>query len=188
MSVFAPTEIMLKDGAQVCLRSPEVVDAPRLLEYLDAVRRETDYLQMSPADPLPSLEWERQWIASIRAGSGVQIVAECKAGEVIALCRVSGGEQLKVRHRGEVAISTRAAWANRGLGTALMQQLIEWAEASDDINILTLSLHHDNTRASRVYTKLGFTQDGIRPRTVKRPDGYADEVMMSRWVGGQLIG
>ncbi len=182
MSVFTPKTLTLKDGAKVTLRSPEEDDAPRLIDYLDAVRRETDFILFSPDDDLPELEWERNWVRSNRDGAGVQIMAEAD-GEVVSLCGIGCGGHERVRHRGDIGISVRQAWCDRGLGTLLMHELVGWAEQSDAVDVLTLGVFADNPRAIRVYEKAGFAVDGRRRWQTKRGDDYVDELIMSRWVG-----
>lgn len=56
MSLFDNKTITLPDGAFVTLRSPELDDAPALIEYLDAVRRETPFLMWGSDDELPDTE------------------------------------------------------------------------------------------------------------------------------------
>lgn len=183
MSVFEPKTLTLRDGAVVTLRSPDEDDAPRLLDYLDAVRRESTGILFSPEDELPTLKWERDWIQSRRQGSGVNILAENEAGRMIALCGIACGARQRVAHGGDVGISIRADWCDRGLGTLLMQELIAWARRQPDIEVLTLSVYSDNPRAMRVYEKVGFTRDGQRRWQCKRDGRYIDDVIMSCWVG-----
>lgn len=70
MSLFTNKTITLPDGAEVLLRSPELDDAPRLIAYLDIVRRETEFLYWGPDDDLPDVAKERDWISSRRDERG----------------------------------------------------------------------------------------------------------------------
>ncbi len=174
---------ILADGSVVTMRLPREEDAEGMIVYLDEVRRETGFLGVCPEDPLPTLEWERDWLRGLRDGPGVQILTESDGG-IVSLCSVRVPELHRLRHRGEIGMSIRAAWWRRGLGTLLMQELVAWGEASSQIEVLTLSVHGDNHPARRLYERSGFHVDGIRPRHVKRGGIYVDEVVMSRWVGG----
>lgn len=182
MTVFEAKQVSVADGKSVTLRSPEEDDAQRLIDYLDSVRRETPFLAVSPADPLPTLEAERAWVRGLREGLGVQIAADGE-GEIIALCSVQMPAEQRLQHVGEIGMSIRAAWCGRGLGTLLMQELIAWAQAAEHVDVLTLSLHGDNTRALRLYQRSGFVIDGRRPWHIMRNSVYVDQMVMSRWVG-----
>ena len=70
MSLFESKTVTLPDGAELLLRSPEVDEAPRLIEYLDAVRRESGFLMWGPEDDLPDEESERKWVQSRRDEEG----------------------------------------------------------------------------------------------------------------------
>ncbi|MEM1027372.1 MAG: GNAT family protein [Planctomycetota bacterium] len=184
MSVFEPKTLTLRDGAAVSLRTPVEDDAPQLIEYLDAMRKETTGILFAPEDPLPTVEWERNWVRGRREGRGVMILTEDDAGQIVSLCSVEPGGRSRTAHRGEVGISLRAAWCDRGLGTQLMDELVAWSEAQPDLDLLTLCVYADNPRAIRVYEKVGFVHEGRRRWHIKRDGQYVDQIEMSRWVGG----
>lgn len=176
--------MILPDGAVVRLRSPIEDDAEALLAYLDAVRRETDCLMFDPADDLPS---ERAWIrGALEDPLALKIAAEAD-GAIVGLCEVrADGGLRRQRHRAEIGISIRAAWCNRGLGTLLMRELIDWSRRQDGLTVLRLGVFAHNERAIAVYHKLGFVEEGIRRRAVRYTDGtYVDERMMSLWPEGE---
>ncbi|MEM9916188.1 MAG: GNAT family protein [Planctomycetota bacterium] len=183
MSLFTPKTLTLRDGSALVLRSPEVADAEALLERLDRVRRESTGISLDPGDDLPTLEWERRWIEERRSAKGVQILAIADDGEIAGMCGCSPGSTIRSRHRANLGISLTAAWCGRGLGTALMAELIAWAEADEEIEVLCLCVNADNPRAIHVYEKVGFVREGERRWGTKRGDLYIGEVQMSRWVG-----
>ncbi|MEX0777720.1 MAG: GNAT family protein [Phycisphaeraceae bacterium] len=185
MSTIEPKQVTLRDGWRVLLRSPVEDDAQALLDYLDAVRRETTFLMYGPADALPDLEGERAWVRRSNEHACAVKVAAVADGQIVALCDVTGGHGLyRMQHRAELGISVRAPWCNRGLGTILMRELVAWSRRHADIHVLRLSVLADNARAIAVYRKVGFEVEGVRRRAVRYEDGrFADEMMMSVWVG-----
>lgn len=185
MSVYDEKVVMLRDGATVTLRSPTEADAEALVAYLDRVRRETDFLMFDPADDLPTLEAEREWIrGSLNNPLSLKIVAEV-AGRPVGLCDVTAGGRLKrARHRGTIGISILAEWCNRGLGTLLMRELVEWSRRQPEITLLRLGVLAHNARAIEVYRRVGFVEEGVCRHAVRYGvGGYGDEVMMSMWIG-----
>ncbi len=184
MSLFTPRTVTLPDGAEVLLRSPELDDAPRLIEYLDAVRRETGFLMWGPEDDMPDIQAERKWVeARLEEEGGVMILAEAD-GQVVSICDIGRhGPFVRIRHGGELGISIRKAWCDRGLGTMLMRELIDWAEAYPDLEVISLGVIDGNDRALALYTKHGFEATGRKRWHIKRDGEYVDEIIMSRWVG-----
>ncbi|RDI60935.1 GNAT family N-acetyltransferase [Microvirga subterranea] len=68
----------------------------------------------------------------------------------------------------------------QGVGAALMEALV--AHASDVVEQLTLAVVSSNAGAIALYERFGFRSYGVEPRALKGPDGYADEVLMVRFL------
>ena len=107
-------------------------------------------------------------------------------GQIISVCGVDRhGPFTKVRHGAELGISIRKDWCDRGLGTVLLSELINWAEVYDGLEVVSLGVIDGNDRAKAVYTKHGFEATGRKRWHVKRNGEYVDEIIMSRWVGDE---
>jgi RimJ/RimL family protein N-acetyltransferase len=184
MSRLDPRTVRLTDGSVVRLRSPMEDDAQTLIDYLAVVREQTENLMVGPSDPLPTLEWERDWIRShLDRPRSLQVMAEAD-GRMVGLSSVHADQRYRASHRGEIGISVLAAWCGRGLGTVLMRELIDWAGRCDGLDVLRLGVFADNPRAIRLYEKVGFARDGQRRWNARRgPGRYVDEIVMSLWVG-----
>ncbi len=74
-------------------------------------------------------------------------------------------------------------WRSKGIGTALLHTLIEWTEANPFIEKLGLGVFITNEKAIRLYRKLGFMEEGWRPKELKlSPEHYMDDISMYRFV------
>ena len=182
MSLFPPKTVTLRDGAKLLLRSPEVEEARQLLNYLDTVRHETDGILYAPEDVLPTLEQERNWIRDKRdCQVGVHIAAEAD-GQVVALAGIDQPSFTRQKHLGSAGISIMKRWCDRGLGSYLMQELVDYACAESELQLLTLTVLSTNHRAQAVYKKVGFAEDGRAPNRIKIDGRMIDLISMSRWV------
>jgi len=182
MSLFDAKTVTLGDGAEVLLRSPEEDEAPQLLEYLDAVRHETQGIMYSPEDSIPSVEEERQWVkAGNDQDNGIRIAAAVD-GKVVGLSEVISPRFARQKHTAGVGISIRADWCDRGLGTLMMREMIGWSRTHPGLEMLTLCVFSSNPRAQAVYEKVGFVEDGRLPRRAKVDGEYIDLVEMSLWL------
>ena len=68
----------------------------------------------------------------------------------------------------------------RGVGTALVDGIV--AAATGLVEQLTLSVVHTNAAALALYQRCGFDTYGVEPRALKSAAGYADEVLMVRFL------
>lgn len=186
MACFEPAHQTLRDGAVISLASPTPEDAEALLDYLDCIRRETQFLIWAPADELLTVEQERQWVRDHLESPDAVLIAARHAGQVVGLAGASGGGRFcRARHRAELGISLLARWCDRGLGTALMREVVSWTERHPGLCVLRLSVYANNPRAIAVYRKAGFAEEGRRRWAVRLEDGtFLDDVVMSRWTGG----
>jgi ribosomal protein S18 acetylase RimI-like enzyme len=76
-----------------------------------------------------------------------------------------------------------AEYRSQGIGQALLETLLSWAQARGGIEKVCLSVHADNQRAISLYKKLGFEVEGIRKReTCFGPGQYADAVLMAKFL------
>ncbi|MEM9251926.1 MAG: GNAT family N-acetyltransferase [Planctomycetota bacterium] len=186
MTVYEPRDVTLRDGRVVTLRSTRVEDAEAVIGYLDAMRRESGGVLFSPRDDLPTLEFERGWIAGRRdSQDAVQLGVWDASGLPIALAGVER-ETARVRnsHRANLGISVRRAWWRAGVGRLLMRELVDFCEAHPTIEVMHLTVWHCNLQAIALYESIGFRRGGLKHYSAKFEDGsYAHTLHMSRWVG-----
>ena len=82
-----------------------------------------------------------------------------------------------------LGISVAREWRGRGVGTALVVSLLEWATEIADIEKVSLDVFATNLGAIGLYKKLGFVEEGRRIKDIKRgADHYVDTVMMYQFV------
>ena len=145
MATYGPVPHTLRDGATLTLRSPTPDDAPALLDYLDVVRRETDFLMVGPSDEMFTVEREREWIKEQGDGPDCVQIAAWHDGRPVGLAGVKAdGPFARVRHRATLGISLLAEWSGRGLGTHLTRELVSWAERHPAILVVRLGVFADN--------------------------------------------
>lgn len=183
MSTVDAKSVTLRDGRAVTLREPCEDDARAMLDYLDAVRRETDHILFSPHDPLPTLAEERKIVKTWTGPRAFHQLAEVD-GRVVALAGVACMEKHKTRHRANLGISVLQAYHGVGLGRVLMNELIAWCRAQPELQKVCLTVYADNETALKLYTSCGFVTEGRMMRNICAADGrWVDELVMGLWVG-----
>ncbi len=184
MALFATQILTLPTGEDIRLFSPDPArDGQRLIDYARAAFAEHRYLLFTAEEFDLSIEQESAWIAAHNDSPTSILIAAEYDGEVIGVSDITGGATQKVAHKGEFGISLRAAWTGGGIGSAIMREIIAWAEDNPVLEKLTLSVFSDNDGARRLYEKFGFVHEGRRIRNLKNGDGdYNDEILMGRFV------
>jgi putative acetyltransferase len=83
-------------------------------------------------------------------------------------------------HAAELGIGVADDVNGRGIGTALMQALIEAADKWLDIRRIEIAVFHDNAGAIRLYERHGFEREGVFRAEAFRDGRYVDVIAMAR--------
>ena len=153
-------------------------DAAELLEYLKVIGSETDNLTFGPDGVLMSVEEEEKFLASeLVSETSVTLVAK-KDGKIVGNARFTGCTKARTRHRGDMGISVlKSEWGN-GLGSMLMEALIDFAKNVAHVEVITLEVNQTNKRAIALYEKFGFKKTGVFEAYSKINGKYLDFDMM----------
>lgn len=173
-------EITLKDGRKITLRSLEEKDAQSTINFLVQQNSESYFMISYPEEiAVKDVEDEKSWILNTNASEKGFTIAAIDGDRVVGNSGVDGSSRIKLRHRGTLGIGILKEYWNSGLGSAMMNYLIETAE-SLGYEQIELTVYEDNTRAFHVYQKYGFKVYGCIPRAFKLKDGtYRDAIEMA---------
>ncbi len=188
MTTVTQRSVTLRDGREVSIRPAVPDDAGALVDYMNQGLVEyTEYI-LTDADEFDmTVEKEREWIASQKHECGaIALIAEA-AGEVVGMLNCTVRPRRRISHVGELGMTLRRSYWGSGLGSALMESLIEWAEAHPVLEMLQLQVYACNDRALGLYRKFRFVEAGRFPgRTKFGPGEYKDDVLMYRRVDGAV--
>jgi L-phenylalanine/L-methionine N-acetyltransferase len=87
---------------------------------------------------------------------------------------------LRRRHAWMLGISVAADWHNRGVGTALMAALLDYADNWVGALRVELTVFADNEAAQALYGKFGFETEGRLRAYALRNGVYCDVLTMAR--------
>jgi RimJ/RimL family protein N-acetyltransferase len=182
VATLDPQPVTLKTGEGAIVRSAVPEDAARLRAITVEAMGEGEY-HITEADEFTfTVEQGAEWIAQC-AAAPADLILVAEVDGVQGSLNFEVGNRRRTRHAGWLAMSVDAGWRERGVGSALLGALLDWAERQPEIERVGLSLLAGNTRAQRLYEKLGFREEGRRERAIKiGVDRYVDEVLMGRSV------
>ena len=179
--IFSTKSIRLKDGREAILRAPHPErDAAAMPGYLKTCAQETNFLMREPEECDIPIERERAFLQEkVDSGTSAMIVCEVE-GELAGLCSLDRKTLLRTRHRATVGVALMSRYWGLGIGTAMLQELIEQAQKAG-VSRLELEYIEGNERARGLYEKMGFHVTGERPDAIRLKDGTSlKEISMAR--------
>ena len=151
-------------------------DAEKIIAYLAQVGGETDYLSFGKEGLPISTEEEEKFIQNINKEEHSVLYVVWKNGEIIGDASLSGFSR-RMSHRAEFGISVVKSEWGQGIGSALLQKIIDYAK-EHTIELINLEVRSDNIRAIHVYEKYGFRKIGTSPAYFKIDGEYYDFDLM----------
>lgn len=100
-------------------------------------------------------------------------------GKVIGLGILMNHGNLRKKHVGVITLMVNSDYQNKGVGSLLMDKLINLSESLNVIR-LELCVFRDNYKAINLYKKFGFKEEGIKVKSALKNGEYIDEIMMAR--------
>ncbi len=185
MGEIKPRRISLKQGDQFYVRTASEKDAAAILNLYRSVIVEGRYTLLLLEELRRTEEEERKAIADeIKRSGCLRVVAEAD-GQIVGMARVKAGGIKRTAHFGNVdSVWVHSEWRRQGIGNALMDTIVRWAEGNKGIEKLGLFVFSTSEAAIELYQRNGFTIEGRAPRDIKfADDDYADTVIMGRMVG-----
>jgi RimJ/RimL family protein N-acetyltransferase len=183
MAEYKSQQFNSKSGAQVTVRSATKQDAASILDLSSSVIGEEVYQLTSSSEFKMTIDAEEKWIDShLQKPNHIILIAEMNS-KIVGLLDFSNGHRQRIAHTGEFGMSVDKTLRDQGIGSLLLQVLIEWTTQNTTIEKIGLNVHSNNERAIALYKKMGFEVEGIRKRDLKYGDGqYVDTVVMGRFV------
>ena len=100
-------------------------------------------------------------------------------GKVLGLGILMNHGNLRKKHVGVITLMVNSDYQNKGIGSLLMDKLINLSESLNIIR-LELCVFRDNYKAINLYKKFGFKEEGIKVKSALKNGEYIDEIMMAR--------
>lgn len=163
------------------IRRVNIKDAEGILEYCKIVGGETDNLLFGSEGLGFSVETERTIIENIAAKEKDIMLVAMDEDNVVGIGNIMGNGRMRIEHQARLAISVRKDYWGQGVGSRIMQSLIDFAKERS-IEVITLEVYHANESAIKLYEKFGFKEIGYFKNFSKVNDEYKDAVLMNLYL------
>ena len=168
---------------ELLIREAEVEDAAALVSFLNRVSVETDFTSLDGDGILLTSE-EMAIFLNKQASWDNQITLLAFLNDKIAgIVNITADQRKRVRHIGDLFIVIGKKYWNNGLGSFLLEEVVEWAQASDILRRLQLTVQTRNQAAVHLYQKHGFVIEGRQERGAYIEEGdFIDVYLMGRLI------
>jgi RimJ/RimL family protein N-acetyltransferase len=155
----------------VTFRLSTEADAPYLKKWLDDPKILSWFPMINEKEIDDAV---RIWIYFVKQGAG--ITAEYQ-GEPCGMAVLNLQPFKKLAHQCLISIVVSENMRNKGIGTALMKELMRLAKETFKLESLHLEVYETNP-AKHLYDRLGFTEFGRQEHFVKEKGEYLGKIMM----------
>ena len=158
----------------IVIRRAEPSDA----EGVAALFRSREAALGTLQNPYPSVAF---WTERMNRNAMLNYVLLALAdGEIVGHAGLHGNENVRRAHVWHLGISVRDDWQGRGVGSRLMEALLELGDNWLGAIRIELTVYCDNERALNLYRKFGFEMEGTHRAFALRDGQYVDSYAMAR--------
>ncbi|BAK94465.1 GNAT family N-acetyltransferase [Tetragenococcus halophilus] len=173
----------MSEEVDVNIREALAEDAEQIVKVSQTIGKQTEFLVMDEHGmDLPIHLLENQLETIYESDKQLLLVAEVD-GQIVGTASVRTSEEKRISHIGEVGISILQDYWGIGLGSVLLEELIDWSQQIGQIRRLELTVQKQNSRASHLYEKYGFQTEAVLERGAIGDDGrFLDVLLMSKMI------
>lgn len=158
----------------IVIRRAEPGDHPAVRRIYDAPLAQADTLQL----PFPSLELWRARMQPVDPNAHL-LVAEAD-GELVGQVGLYVSGNARRRHVADLGMGVRDDWRGRGVGSAMLQAVLDLADGWLQLRRIELQVYAENAPAIALYARHGFVEEGHHRDFAFRDGRYVDAVSMAR--------
>ena len=182
MAKVKPKQFSFRNGGRFLVREALPEDAGQVLSYTKEILADSPYLITTPEEFKQTEGQQQEWLAEMSEDANkLALVAE-QDGEIIGFLDFHNGNRIRNRHQGSFGMSVKREYRSNGVGKALLNVLLEWAQENSTIEKISLEVFSENAGAIALYKNAGFDMEGIKRKSVKTDAGYCNLFLMAKFV------
>ncbi len=163
---------------EVVIAKAKASDAQNILDYLNQVGAESDNLLFGGGEMTMSVEEEERYIEATNGQKNSAIFVGKLAKEIVCIGSISSSQRARIAHRAEFALSVKKAYWGKGIGSLLMDKMIEFCKENGCTTMVSLGVKAENENAIKLYKKFGFEVVGRHKNYFNIAGKYYDDVLM----------
>ena len=174
--------MQLKNGLELEIQRATVNDAADVVEFLKLVSAESENLLFSDGEFRMTVEDEEKFLAAKENSKTSAFFIGRIGGEVVCFGNINSDFRKRIAHLGDVSLAVKKKYWGMGIGSMLMQVIIDFAKANNVTEILHLGVRDGNDAGYALYKKFGFVEIGRYKNYFKIGESYYDEILMNLYL------
>ncbi|MCP4180941.1 MAG: GNAT family N-acetyltransferase [bacterium] len=172
MKKIKPKLLNLKNEDKILIREATIQDAKEILNYIDKISYESDFLTFGPGEFGISEPEEKEFLRKSSESHNLLFIIGVINNTIISALSFTPGSRPRIQHIGEFGVSVKQKYWNLGIGSLMLDTLIDWAKAGKIIKKINLRVRTDNYHAISIYKNKGFEIEGTLTKDVFIEDRY----------------
>lgn len=164
--------------SEIIYREPVVEDAQKIVDFYNYVGGETTFLSFEKDEYPLDVEAQKEDIVSTKAHPASIMLLAMDGDEIAGIGTINSSNKIKSRHQGELGIVVAKKYQAKGIGTTIMNKLIDFCRSNGITTRIQLDTRCDNEVAVKLYERLGFEIEGRLPNTTLLNGVYYDLYVM----------
>lgn len=145
---------------KITYRNPVVKDAERIVEFYNYVGGETSFLSFEKDEYPLDVKEQAEDIKGLEGNVNNTMLLALDGEEIAGIATINSSHKIKSRHEGELGIVVAKKYQGQGIGSTLIQMLIDWCKGNGVTTRIRLDTRTDNTMAVSLCLKFGFIVEG----------------------------
>lgn len=174
-------EYTLQNGTTIVIKEATEEYAKAIVDTMAIIVGETKNLGRDYDEWNITEEQEKEHLSRFVKSPNDYMAIALDGDTVIGVASFHGSRFKRLQHRVNLGISILKAYHHQGLGTYMMQHLLDQAHRMKK-HTVALEVRADNTPAVSLYKKLGFVVEGVKKYGFYVDGHYVDELWMAYYM------
>jgi RimJ/RimL family protein N-acetyltransferase len=170
----------------VTIRHITAADTEGFLLLAQTIDQETTFMLRASGERPMTVAAQREQLLGLLCRPNHTILVVEDAGKLVGYLSAAGGAYCRNRHTVRIAIGLLQTHTGQGIGQQLLAALEMWARGQA-LHRVELTVMTHNTRAIRLYTRMGFLIEGTKHHALLVNGTYVDEYTMPGCSNNALI-
>ncbi|HEY9721951.1 MAG TPA: GNAT family protein [Oscillatoriaceae cyanobacterium] len=171
-----------KSGTTLRVRRATENDAEALLAYVPQIDAESPFTSREAGEFTMSVAQQRLFLKQLATRDNSVYFVALDGPLIVATIDFHGGTRARGRHAGEFGMSVRREYWGRGIGTHMLDTMLEWARGTGVVRKIKLRVLDTNERAIALYRSRGFVEEGRMVRDFRVDGEWHDVLWMGLWL------